>query len=210
MNLCVTKNVVTKHPLVSMIQTYDGGKAITVSKADEFASYISMYNLDTLEKMFEEKIDSRKEQKTCIKVKEVEQNAAGKIYAVVFLDDGLFKMRTFQKNTRTKQEIAANEVNFNKVLGINDYTMANTDFPDPFITCCFIDDDRIFVNLFHNYSLTHYHFIWNCKTRKVTGKPRRGKGDEAITHHISTCNMKNFPYKCFYNDEKDEIYSFYR
>jgi hypothetical protein len=24
------------------------------------------------------------------------------------------------------------------------------------------------------------------------------------------CNAKNFPVKCFYNDEKDEIYSFYR
>jgi len=37
-------------------------------------------------------------------------------------------MRTFGKTTRTEEEIKKNEVNFNKILGVNDYTMANGDF----------------------------------------------------------------------------------
>jgi hypothetical protein len=47
--------------------------------------------------------------------------------------------------------------------------MCNNDFPDPFITCTFITDDKLFVNLFHNHSFTHYHFIYDIKSRSVVG-----------------------------------------
>lgn len=33
--------------------------------------------------------------------------------------------------------------------------------------------------------------------------------DDPITHKLE-CSIKNFPYKCFYNAEKAQIYSFYR
>ena len=28
--------------------------------------------------------------------------------------------------------------------------------------------------------------------------------------HVIDCNLKNFPYKSFYSEENDEIYTFYR
>ena len=90
----------------------------------------------------------------------------------------------------------------NELLGLDDWTMAIEIFPEPFITVCFIDDDRLFINLFHNASSKHYHFIYNYTERKMEhGKP---------VERIMECPKKNFPYKCFYNDDKDEIYSFYR
>jgi hypothetical protein len=120
------------------------------------------------------------------------------------MDDGKFRLRMFGKKTRTAREIKKDEVDINELIGINDYSMANEMFPDPFITCCFIDDTRIFINLFHNYSLTHYHFIWDYKKRRIVGKTVPGKVKHtAVSHVMCDCNNKNFPYKCFYNDEKN-------
>lgn len=56
MNLLVTKSVVTRYPIISMSISYDSTRAITVSKANEFESYINMYDLNTNEMTFEEKI----------------------------------------------------------------------------------------------------------------------------------------------------------
>lgn len=74
-------------------------------------------------------------------------------------------------------------------------------FADPFIVCCFISDDRIFIALFYNQSLTHYHFIYDIKKRRIEG-------------HIFTkqmeCTKKNFPQKCFYNSLDNMVHVFYR
>lgn len=170
--------MVTKWPIVTMSISYDSTRAITVTKEDDRTSYIKMYDLDTNELTFEEKIGGQPDQ--YIKVKEVEQNAAGKEYACVYFDDGIFKMRTFGKTTRSEEEIKKNEVNFNKLFGINDYTMANGDFQDPFITCTWVGDDKIYVNFFHNHSKTHYHFLWHVRDRRVIGvKPEEGDASGA-------------------------------
>ena len=85
--------------------------------------------------------------------------------------------------------------------------MPNNDFADPYITCCFISEDEIFVNFFHNYSKTHCHFVWNHKKRHIRGLNTSNPDDQGtdryqvpISREID-CNLKNFPYKCFYNDE---------
>ena len=86
--------------------------------------------------------------------------------------------------------------------------MAIEGFQDPFITCCFVKDDLIFVNFFHNYSMTHYHFIWDKLRKRILG----GQDGLPIMFKMpeANCNMKNFPYQCFFNDEQNEIFSFYR
>ena len=70
-------------------------------------------------------------------------------------------MRVFGKEQRNETQIGETEVKINELIGLDDYTMVNNDFSDPFITCCWIASDKIFVNLFHSYTLTHYHFIWD-------------------------------------------------
>jgi hypothetical protein len=74
-------------------------------------------------------------------------------------------------------------------------------FPDPFIVCAFIDDDRICISLFHNKTLRHFHFIYSDSKKKILGEPVMMKME---------CTMKNFPYKIFPNNEEGEIYIFYR
>lgn len=89
----------------------------------------------------------------------------------------------------------------NKALGIDEFTMPNEGFQDPYITCAFITDDKIFVQLFYNADLSHYHFIYDHTTGELDGE---------YFHCQLKCTFKNFPYKAFYNKEDHEIYSFYR
>ena len=98
--------------------------------------------------------------------------------------------------------IKSKELDVNKCLNINNYSMAIDGFPDPFIVCTFISDDRVFVNLFYNYEQTHYHFILNTTMMQI-------ENDKVVSMHLES-SLRNFPYKCFYNNEEKEIYCFYR
>lgn len=187
------------YPIVSAIISYDSTRAITVTKRNMQEYYVKMYDLETYELTFEEKVGG--EESDYIKLKEVEQNSSGTHYAIAYSNDGRFFLRTFGKTSRSPEEIAQSELNINKLLGIDNWTMAIEGFPDPFVTCCFVSDELVFVNLFHNYSLTHYHFLYNIKANKLQGS--------VVSREID-CSKKNFPYKCFYNEEKNEIYAFYR
>jgi len=79
--------------------------------------------------------------------------------------------------------------------------MPVNDFPEPFINCTFVNDNIIYVNLFHTYTLCHHHFFYDRKSREI---------------HLHTkkvlvgSNNKNFPFKCFINEDECEVYSFYR
>ena len=155
-----------------------------------------MYSLQTNEQTFEEQVVGK-----YIKMKEIEQNSTGKKYALCYLNDGLFRIRTFGKETRTEKEIRRNEFKVNEAIGINDYTMPIAGFQDPYISCTFITDETLYVCLFYNKKLTHFHFIYDDQARKIISP---------ISQHELTCTMKNFPYKSFYNPDDSQIYTFYR
>ena len=111
------------YPIVSMIITYDSTKAVTVTKRNDREYYVKQYDLESYEMTFEEKIGGGEDQ--YIKMKEVEQASDGKKYAIVYNDDGKFYMRTFFKVTRTEDEIKADELDINKLLGLDNHTMCN-------------------------------------------------------------------------------------
>lgn len=198
-NLTKAQKVVCEHPLLSVMISYDSTRAICVLKKDDKEVWIKMYSLANYDKTFSEKIGGKEE--SFIRCKEVEQNSAGNKYAVIYVDDGKFRLRVFGKETRTEETIEAEEFNINAAIGINDYTMPIQGFADPFSTCSFITDDRIFVQLFYNYKLTHYHFIYNHSTRSIEGD---------VYSTVLKCTAKNFPYKSFYNPDENMVYSFYR
>ena len=64
----------------------------------------------------------------------------------------------------------AKELDINKELGLNNYTMPVDGFGDPYIVCTFVTEEVLFVNLFHNGDMKHIHFFYNSSTRKITGK----------------------------------------
>ena len=87
----------------------------------------------------------------------------------MYFDDGKFLLRSFKKVggttaadigeallskfqtiTRSEEEIEKSEVNINELCGINDWTMAIDGFMDPYVTCCFISETHVFLNLFYN------------------------------------------------------------
>ena len=81
--------------------------------------------------------------------------------------------------------------------------MPNQGFEDPYIVSTFCNHDKcIFVNLFHNGNdkLTHYHFVYEIETSKIT----------FLSNYEMGGSSRNFPYKCFYNADEETVYSFYR
>lgn len=99
------------------------------------------------------------------------------------------------------QEAMCREVNINERLKIDNSTMPNQGFSDPYIVATFCNNDEcVFVNLFHNGTLTHYHFVYEIHCSTITFLVKRQIGG----------SKKNFPYKCFYNEDSQTVYSFYR
>jgi hypothetical protein len=43
-------------------------------------------------------------------------------------------------------------------------------FSDPFTTCSFITNDLLFVQVFYNYELVHYHFIYDHTKGEISGE----------------------------------------
>lgn len=68
------------------------------------------------------------------------------MFAVAFFDDGLFRVRIFDMDTKQEE---VRDIKINELIGLDTTTMAVTDFPDPYITCCWVDENRLFINLFH-------------------------------------------------------------
>ena len=79
------------------------------------------------------------------------------------MDDGKFFIRVFDKSQRDEETILREDFDVNKAIGIENNVMPNDRFYDPYITIEFITDDQIFTTVFDNYSMTHYHFIYNHK-----------------------------------------------
>lgn len=198
-DLLKTSNVSTDNPIVSMIISQDSSRALSVTKQDDSTHFIKQFDLETYQLVFEEKIVGR-----YIKCKEIEQNVTGKKYVVAYNDDGKFYFRTFGQEQQDDWNMGPTAVCVNDILKLNDHTMCNESFPDPYMNVIFADDDNddlLYVCLFHNATLTHYHFFWSVKDKNVVGKIE--------SKHLGG-SSKNFPQKSFYNPEQKEVYTFYR
>jgi hypothetical protein len=102
------------------------------------------------------------------------------------------------------------EVLINELIGLDTSTMVIEDFPDPYITCCWIDEYRLFVNLFHPDTQSHYHFIYDICYKKMEGIPMSGQKHDRPVQVKLNFDSKNFPYKCFFDPADKVVHSFYR
>ena len=75
--------------------TYDSTRTIVVTKEDDTAYHIRQFSLITQELVCTERFGGTPD--SYIKMKDVEQNGAGTIYAIAYFDDGNFKLRVFDK-----------------------------------------------------------------------------------------------------------------
>ena len=159
-----------------MTISHDNKTAIAITKKDHNESFVSMYDMLDYNLIFREPFLGE-----YIKVKEVAQNKDGTSFVVTYIDGGEFRLRLFGKTQRDSySEIQKEEININELLKLDKTTEPNFSFDDPFINCCFISDDRIFVALFMNYHLKHIHFIWDCKFKQLFGLKPEAKYIEGI------------------------------
>ena len=115
----------------------------------------------------EEKIGGRSSQ--YIRMKDVEQNLRGDKFACIYNDNGKWFIRTFGKVSRTDKQINDNELNVSSILKLNNHMMCTHTLPDPFGNCCFITDTQLYICVFHNWTLTHYHFVYDMEQRTLIG-----------------------------------------
>lgn len=101
--LTKSKNVVTMYPLVSCCITYNSKSAVTVTKKNDKEYYVKQYSLESYKMTFEERIGGL--ESDYVKLKEVEQNSNGTLFAIVYSNDGVFMVRTFGEETRSHEEI---------------------------------------------------------------------------------------------------------
>ena len=93
------------------------------------------------------------------------------------------------------------EININLELSLDDSTRPVGGLPDPMMNTVFTDSSNIFINVFHTKTLTMWHFSYNFLQKKIIGDP--------VKTQLEYCTI-NFPFKSFYDDDKDRVYIFYR
>jgi len=157
-----------------------------VTKKDDSEYYIRMFDLETQKMTFSEMVGGASK-KNYIKMEEVIENSQG-LFALAYFDDGNFRIRTFDKLTRLQSTIDAEEFNVNKALGLDNHTMANNGNCSPFINILFVSDTKIYVSLFYNKKLTHYHFIYDLEKRN-----HEYKDYEIYKLMMTGTSFENFP-----------------
>lgn len=176
-NLVKQSTVTTLFPIVSIIITYDSQRAVTVTKRNDEEYWIKQYSLETYELTFQEMIGCEDQiPRKYIKIKEVEQSPTGKQFAICYNDDGHFYIRWFsqvpddEELERFPSTIENCELYINLLIGLDaNNTICHQHFPDPFVTCTFINEEILYVDLYENFSKTHYHFFYNIINHELIG-----------------------------------------
>ena len=133
------KTIPTMWPIVNGVMANDSSVCIFISQKSHYEFFVKMYDLETHDVVFEEKVGGRPEQ--YIKIKFVVQNSDCTRFATSFMDDGKFYIRVFSKAQRDEQTILRDDFDVNYALGIDNNVMPNDRFYDPYITIEFITDD---------------------------------------------------------------------
>jgi hypothetical protein len=87
-----------------------------------------------------------------IKANIIDQSENGDIFALCYIDNGVFHLRIFDDKK------VIQDFNINEMFDIIDDTISIPGFFQPFICCCFIDSHEIFCNFFVQSEKNHYNF----------------------------------------------------
>ena len=70
--------------------TYDSNFVITVTRQNAQSHWIRAYDINNRKTHFEEQVKGK-----VVQLKSIEQNDAGDTFGVAYVDDGTFRIRTF-------------------------------------------------------------------------------------------------------------------
>ena len=184
--MCQRSFIDTEYDILSVQISFDSKYAIAVVFRSDKLSIVRFYSLAS-EDMSDHFESQHEINGYYIKARNIVQNEDGQLFACPYFDNGNFHVMIFNlKETLEK-------LNVSQILGIDGRSRPNPGFHDPLINACFIGDNCLFINCFHNRDLNHWHFIYDHKKRRVVSKP------EKITIPPSRLN---FPYKSFYDGKR--------
>jgi len=99
------------------------------------------------------------------------------------------------------------------MLDLDNYTMVLDGIHNPYIVCNFLTHSKLFIALYHSYTLVQYHFIYDLEQLEIVGDVV----SVDLKRMSSQYAYSNYLYRSFYNDthinedgSKGEIYLFYR
>ena len=78
----------------------DSSRTLCVTKVNEREFWVKMYCLETLEMKFSEQITG-----TYVKCSQLSQNSTATKFALPYNDNGVFKFRSFGRDTRSEETI---------------------------------------------------------------------------------------------------------
>jgi hypothetical protein len=190
LNMTKRSQIATKYSIVSVMITYNSKHCITVLEHSDHLYLVRVYKLETL--VFVEHAIKGKR----IRVKDIEQNNSGDQFCLTYIDDGLFKLKVFDSSKVRK------EFEINEAIGIDNSTVSLICVREPMINCCYVDNDTIFVTLFHNQTAMNWHFLYKISENSIVpGTTKSTKINQPVL---------NFPVKALFCALAQEIYWFYR
>lgn len=93
------------------------------------------------------------------------QNSSGSIFCVPYLKDGVFHLKIFSA-THELSDYCINDA-----IGLDNQTRPNDNFPHPMMDACFIENNDIFINVFHSRQLKMYNMVYNFSKKRIIERP---------------------------------------
>jgi len=90
----------------------------------------------------------------------IEQNNAGTVFGLAYQDNGVFHLSVIAHDG---EELAT--LNVSELLGIDALSLPVTGFFEPLITCCFMNNEDIFVHVYHRLERMSYYFTYSYQTQ---------------------------------------------
>jgi hypothetical protein len=125
--------------VVNVIITYDSKYAIAICADSDEHFELQGYSLKTLERVFTKNYNGE-----YVKMNVIEQNFVGDVFGVAYQDNGKF----FVSFVNAQGEEIDN-LHISEKLFLDDLSKPITGFWEPLVTCCFIQNDDVFISAYH-------------------------------------------------------------
>lgn len=127
----------------------------------------------------------------------IEQNLAGEVIAIAYQDDGVFYVRVLDNKGKTLQDL-----NVSEIIGTDNMSKPIEGINEPLISCVFIENDDLFISVYHRREKKQYHFTYSYKLK--------AKLSNVVVTELPGASSRNFPVKSFYSLVTKNCHTFYR
>lgn len=127
----------------------------------------------------------------------IEQDIDGEVFGIAYQDCGKFFVTIFSPEGK---EI--DNVKVSTELNIDADSTPVSGFYEPLTTCCFLQDSKVLIAVYHRFNKQQYHFVYSYKEKKIMTK--------TIMTELKDCTDSNFPIKSFYSEVTGNCHVFYR